>query len=108
MAINISDSFHAAAVVGAPVPGTPSYLTQSGFKGVPTDVAPGVFRLQFDDSSKIDPTAGVFQGTCSANPPCVVQVVPLSDDEIEVRTFDFAGAPLDDCTVSISVFRHKL
>lgn len=107
MAINISDSFHAAALVLYTVPGTPNYGSQSGFKGAPIDTAPGDMLLDFDDQSKIDPLASIITAT-PVGDPGIVTVTPISDDQVRVRTYDLLGAPLDNLAFSLTVHRHKL
>lgn len=106
MSIQNTDFFHAAARVAYAVPGTPSYLAQRGFAGAIVDNGPGDFTLTLDQG--VDSSARVVAVTpTSGGTFAVATVQDVSDNEIRVRTFDAAGAALDNVEVAITVLRFN-
>ena len=107
MAINISDSFHAAALIGHTVPGTPDFAGQQGFREPIVDNGPGDFTLELDRG--VDTLAAVITATCQTSGlPAVVTTAHIDDTHIRVRTWDMAGVALDDAAVAITVHRYAL
>lgn len=104
MSIQINDFFHAAAKIGYTTPGTPDYLAQRGFAGQVVDNGPGDFTLTFDQP--VDAQSRVVSVTpTSAATFATATVQEVNDDSIRVRTFDAAGATLDNVEVAVTVLR---
>jgi hypothetical protein len=106
MAINISDSLHAAGNVLFTTPGTPAFGGQNGFLATIIDAGPGDFTVSMDQ--QIDATARVVTATASGALAAFVTVENVDDASFRVRTWDAAGAPLDNVPVSLIVHRHSL
>ena len=102
MSIQNTDFFHAAAVVTV-AGGTPTLTSQRGFSAV-ADTGPGVVTLTMDPP--IDPTARVVSVTPTSGATFATATVENTDDStIVVRTFDAAGAALDNVSFGITVLR---
>jgi hypothetical protein len=106
MAINISDAFHAAALVGFAVPGVPIYINQNGFVGPIVDNAPGDFTLTM--SQGLDVQSRIVHVTPVDGAARMTAVTSIDDFQIRVRTFDAAGVLIDDVPVCVSVKRFAL
>lgn len=107
MAIYVNDSFQAAANVGFPVAGVPSFQGQAGFKdtGI-TDEGAGVTKLTLDTG--VDMTARTVTVTPKGAAAAFVTYEDVDDENIRVRAFDAAGAPLDNVAFAVQVMRHSL
>jgi len=106
MAINISDSFHAAARVTWPAPGVPALGSQSGFDG--TIVKNGVGDVTIFYDQEIDVATLCAHATPTGNKPVMVTCTSPNDQSLRIQTFDNANAPIDDVEMMITVWRHKL
>ena len=105
MSINISDSFHAAAIINVVI-GTPTFRSQNGFVSTITDNGPGDNTLTLSDG--LDASAGVVTVTPDSTTFAACTVTRPSDTTIRVRVWDAAGAPLDDVGYTIAVHRFAL
>lgn len=106
MSIQNTDFFHAAARVGYSAPGTPAYFAQRGFAGAVVDNGPGDFTLTLEQG--VDASARVVAVTpTSGGTYATATVQDVSDNEIRIRTFDAAGAALDNVEVAITVLRFN-
>lgn len=106
MAINISDSFHAAAVVNGTLP-VPVYTAQRGFAGpIVRFAAVGVYDLTLENG--LDVGAGVVQVQGSGTgTPIMALIDRPSDTVIRVSIFDAAGAP-EDSGFTLTAHRFDL
>jgi len=108
MAIVIADAFHAAANVNYPAPGAPAFDgSPNGFSEVLVRNGPGDFTLELDqDLNVMDRTvhATPYSGATVA----IVTTEDVDDTHVRIRTFDAAGAALDNVPVSVGVWRHQI